>query len=238
MIFLNLILIVVCALILGATANWAIDVLPGWQNRPRGGRFDIRRVPHYSTLLWYLWRGGICPHCGNERPKWLPVLELSLVVLFTFSAYLIRDELMLLLLIWLYSTFLLIVLVIDYKHRRVLNIMLGPAAIIIFLLSFLPVTPEPLNALLGGVVGFGLFLLLALVGRGAMGAGDVKLAGVIGLMTGFPGVLTALIIGVLLAAIVAVFLLVSKRAGRKSTMAYAPYLSLGALIALLNMLVG
>ena len=58
--------------------------------------------------------------------------------------------------------------------------MLGPAAIVILLLSFLPMTPEPLNAVLGGSVGFGFFFLLALVGRGTLGAGDVKLAGVIG----------------------------------------------------------
>ena len=236
MILVYVILTFLCALLFGAAANWAIDVLPGWQNRSPGFHFDLRRFPHYSTLLWYPWRRGICPHCGNERPKRLPALEFSIVLLFTLSAYLVRDEPVLVLIAWLYITFLLTVLVIDYKHRRVLNIMLGPAAIVILLLSFLPMTPEPLNALLGGSVGFGFFFLLALVGRGALGAGDVKLAGVIGLMTGYPGVLTALILGVIFGGVAALLLLLSKRAGRKSKMAYAPYLSLGALVSLLKML--
>lgn len=229
---------ILCALLFGTTANWAIDVLPGWQDRPRGAQFNLRRFPHYSTLWWYLWRRGICPHCGNKRPKRLPVLEIILVGLFAFSAYLVRNQPIVVLISWLYITFLLTVLVIDYRHRRVLNIMLGPATIVILLLSLLPMTPEPLNTLLGGAVGFGLFILLALVGRGSMGAGDVKLAGVIGLMAGYPGVLTALIIGIIFGGVAAVILLLSKHAGRKSTMAYAPYLSLGALVSLLNMLGG
>lgn len=229
---------ILCALLFGAAANWAIDILPGWQDRTPGSRFNLRRFPHYSTLWWYLWRRGTCPHCAIARPKRLPVLEICLVGLFTVSAYLVYSQPILVLISWIYITFLLTVLVIDYKHRRVLNIMLGPATIVILLLSLLPMTPEPLNALLGGAVGFGLFLLLAIVGRGSMGAGDVKLAGVIGLMIGYPGVLTALILGVIFGGVAALILLLSKRASRKSKMAYAPYLSLGALVSLMKMLGG
>ena len=38
-------------------------------------------------------------------------------------------------------------------------------------------------------------MLLAVISRGHMGAGDIKLAGVIGLMLGFPAVLAALFLG-------------------------------------------
>jgi prepilin signal peptidase PulO-like enzyme (type II secretory pathway) len=84
---------------------------------------------------------------------------------------------------------------------------------------------------LGGGAGFGLFFLLGVLGRGALGFGDVKLAGVIGLMTGFPSVLVALATGVLL-GVVALALLVTGRATRKSKIAYAPYLAAGAMIVL------
>ena len=66
-----------------------------------------------------------------------------------------------------------------------------------------------------------------------MGAGDVKLAGVIGLMLGFPAAITALVIGIFLGGAAAIILLITHRAGRKSTFAYAPYLALGALVMLL-----
>ena len=93
--------------------------------------------------------------------------------------------------------------------------------------------PTPDQALLGGALGFGIFLLLALIGRGAMGLGDVKLAGVIGLMTGYPLVVAALALGIVLGGVAAIALLVTRRAGRKGTMAYAPYLALGTIVVLL-----
>jgi leader peptidase (prepilin peptidase) / N-methyltransferase len=133
----------------------------------------------------------------------------------------------------LYAAFLLAVLVIDLEHRRVLNVMVAPAAVVALLLSFLPGGPTPVQALIGGALGFGVFFLLALIGRGAMGLGDVKLAGVIGLMTGYPLVVAALALGIVLGGIAAIALLVTRRAGRKGTMAYAPYLALGTIIVLL-----
>ena len=75
--------------------------------------------------------------------------------------------------------------------------------------------------------------LIALIGRGKLGAGDVKLAGVIGLMLGFPAAISALVIGILLGGAAAMLLLITRRAGRKSSLAYAPYLALGALLTLL-----
>ena len=64
-----------------------------------------------------------------------------------------------------------------------------------------------------------------------MGAGDVKLAGVVGLMAGYPGVLAALFLGILLGGAGALALLVTRHAGRRSNITYAPYVCLGALVA-------
>lgn len=141
-------------------------------------------------------------------------------------------------LIWVYITYLLTVAVIDLEHRRVLNNMTIPAAIVALVASLLPGRPEPWDALLGGAIGLGLFFILALIGRGALGAGDVKLAGVIGLMTGYPQVLSALAAGVLLGGLAALALLITGRRGRRSYMAYAPYLALGALLALFEVVGG
>lgn len=133
---------------------------------------------------------------------------------------------------WLYAAFLLTVLVIDYEQRRVLNIMLAPGAVVVLALSLLPQTPTLQSSFIGGVVGLGLFMLVYLMSRGHLGMGDVKLAGLIGLMLGYPAVISALVVGIILGAGAAIVLLVSKRATRKSTMAYAPYLALGALFVM------
>jgi len=66
-----------------------------------------------------------------------------------------------------------------------------------------------------------------------MGWGDVKLAALIGLATGFPLVLLALVMAAIMGGLVAVALLIAKKRGRKETIPFAPFLSLATLITLL-----
>jgi len=110
--------------------------------------------------------------------------------------------------------------------------MLAPAVPVVLAVSLLPQGPGLANAVLGGVAGFGLFWLMHLLSRGALGAGDVKLSGLIGLMVGYPAILPALAIAAVLAAVVAVGLLLARRATLKSYIPYAPYLAIGALWAM------
>ena len=233
----------------GGLANWAADVLPGRgaasdpeapPTAPTPGRHGPIAALHYLTLPWYPFRHGVCPHCGERRPLRAPLLEAATIVAFALAWLLaalrpwsLTPDPWSLATTCLYATFLLAVLVIDLEHRRVLNVMVAPAAVVALLASFLPGGPTPVQALIGGALGFGVFFLLALIGRGAMGLGDVKLAGVIGLMTGYPLVVAALALGIVLGGVAAIALLVTRRAGRKGTMAYAPYLALGTIVVLL-----
>jgi len=66
-----------------------------------------------------------------------------------------------------------------------------------------------------------------------MGWGDVKLAALIGLATGFPLVFMALLMGAILGGLVAVVLLITKKRSRKETIPFAPFLSLATMITLL-----
>jgi len=88
--------------------------------------------------------------------------------------------------------------------------------------------PTPQGALLGLLVGGGLFLLIAIVGRGAMGAGDVKLAAALGAVLGYPLIVSALLWGIIAGGVAALLLMATRRIGRKDYMAYGPYLALGA----------
>jgi leader peptidase (prepilin peptidase)/N-methyltransferase len=90
--------------------------------------------------------------------------------------------------------------------------------------------PSPLAAVLGLLAGGGLLLLIAVVGRGAMGAGDVKFAGALGAVLGFPLILHGLFYGIIAGGLAALVLLVTRRVGRKDYIAYGPYLALGAWI--------
>lgn len=136
-------------------------------------------------------------------------------------------------LLWFCFALFLLILVIDLEHRRVLNIVVYPMAFLAVGLSLFRADISPLSALAGGAAGFALFLLLFRLRSGALGAGDVKLAGLIGLLVGFPAVFVALFAAIGLGGVAAAFLLLVRRRGRASTMAYAPYLSAGAMVALL-----
>ncbi|MBW7881981.1 MAG: prepilin peptidase [Caldilineaceae bacterium] len=225
---------IVCGWVAGGLANWAADVLPHWNRQPRSQRWHTLLVGpahHYWTLPWYMRRRGVCPHCGEVLSRRRPIVEIVTGALFGLMAA-HWGAAAVLPLGWLYGLFFITVTVIDLEQRRVLNAMLVPAAVFVAAISLLPFHPNPASMILGGAMGFGLFLLLAIIGRGALGMGDVKLAGIIGMMTGYPGVLTALMVGASLGAAVALLLLATRRATRKSTIAYAPYLAMGGLVAI------
>lgn len=119
---------------------------------------------------------------------------------------------------------------VDFQVRRI------PNALVLALLLWALVQalwlgqPTPVAAGLGLLAGGGLLFLIALAGRGAMGAGDVKLAAALGAVLGYPLILGALFFGVLAAGAGALVLLATRRAGRKDYMAYGPYLALGGWI--------
>jgi prepilin signal peptidase PulO-like enzyme (type II secretory pathway) len=132
----------------------------------------------------------------------------------------------------MYTAIFLLIFVIDVAHRWVPNVLLAWATLLALIISVITGQPPLNEALLGGVVGFGWFYLIALVYPDGLGAGDVKLAGLVGLVTGFPGVVAALTVGVLIGGLVAGLLLVTGRVGRKSYIPYAPFLVTGAWVDL------
>ena len=66
-----------------------------------------------------------------------------------------------------------------------------------------------------------------------MGGGDVKLAGAVGLLVGFPQVLLALWLAIVSGGLVAIWLLVSRKMGRKDAMPFGPFLALSGVTVLL-----
>jgi leader peptidase (prepilin peptidase)/N-methyltransferase len=65
-----------------------------------------------------------------------------------------------------------------------------------------------------------------------MGFGDVKFSVFLGLILGLRSTLTAVLLGVLLAGLVALALVALRRRSLKDSIAYGPFLALGALVAL------
>jgi leader peptidase (prepilin peptidase)/N-methyltransferase len=93
-----------------------------------------------------------------------------------------------------------------------------------------------LRALLGGLALAAGFLLLALLRPGQLGAGDIKLAGIAGIVLGWlgwPTLITGAALGFVLSAIVGVALLAARRVTLHSAICFGPFLLGGALLAML-----
>lgn len=92
------------------------------------------------------------------------------------------------------------------------------------------------RALLGGLAMGGGFLLLALVAPGQLGGGDVKLAGLAGLVLGWlgwPAIIAGVALAFVLSAVVSLVLLAARRLKLSSSISFGPFLLGGALLATL-----
>ena len=133
-----------------------------------------------------------------------------------------------------YCSLLLLIAVIDLEHSLVPNVLVGSGLVLALGINIWRPAPGLRTALLGAGIGGGIFVLLALVRRNALGWGDVKLAFLIGMMTGFPWVLEALALGILLGGLAAGLFLLTRVRRPKEYMPYAPYLVAGSIITLLR----
>jgi leader peptidase (prepilin peptidase)/N-methyltransferase len=121
---------------------------------------------------------------------------------------------------------------VDLRERRIPNVVVLPLAAGAIIARIAFERDALLEILLAGVVAFVVFLFLAVVVRGGLGMGDVKLAGTEGFLLG-SAAFYALVLGVVAGGLAAVLLLAARRITRKSTYAYGPYLALGAAVAVL-----
>ena len=231
----------------GSFLNLCIDRLPQGKSivSPRSHCDNCGQVLKAADLVpvfSYLWLRGRCRYCSAGIPVRVLLVELATSLIFAFLAwhYGLGLELAIAL---IYASLFIAIFVIDLEQGLVLNIVVFPAMALAFVFSFFwpgfeeywpKVGPGiALSALLGGAIGFVLMLLPYLITRGrGMGAGDVKLAGLIGLIVGFPQVLAALLVGVIIGGLVAVFLLVSRLRKRKEPIPFGPFLALGAMVVL------
>ncbi len=242
-------LLALLGLVLGAAINLLADSLPsrGGLARPHCHACDGPRPPSaWSALLAIPLRGWNCAYCGSPIRTRAVLVEVASVAMVLGVDRLTTDPRGFAASLLVAFVFLLIT-VIDMEHRLILHIVTAPAALAIGAAGALDPARGAAKTLYGGLAGFGIVLLLYLLGglfaawmarrRGqpleevAFGFGDVTLAGVIGLAVGWPGILIALFLGVLGAGLFSgamiVGMLVRRRYAPFMAIPYGPFLVLG-----------
>jgi prepilin signal peptidase PulO-like enzyme (type II secretory pathway) len=228
---MNWVILAVLGIILASVLNWATDYMPRWATR----RIVV------ATLYWRLAIGHVIASVFSQRMRaqlnawiwWSAAIELLMAVCLVYlgvcwgaSIELVMQTLIV--------AFLILIALIDLKYRLVLNVLIFPACVgIIAIQSVLP-DPRWLSLALGGFFGWVVFGAVAVIRPGELGAGDVKLAALIGLLLGFPNVIWALLVGVFAGGVAVLVLLTRYGANSKTQMPYAPFLSLGAILVLLG----
>jgi leader peptidase (prepilin peptidase)/N-methyltransferase len=180
-------------------------------------------------VLSYVLLRGRCRSCG-ARIGWLyPAVELASAVLVTGCALrfgLTWDAL----LAAFWCLCLVAISAADVRYRIVPNRIVLPASAIVLAANTL--LHPGAGWLLGGLGAAGFLFAAALAYPRGMGMGDVKLALLLGVMTG-RAVTVALMVG-LVAALVPAAVLVARHGStaRRMAIPFAPFLALGGVVAL------
>lgn len=130
---------------------------------------------------------------------------------------------------------------IDIEHHRLPDTLTLSSYVVVAVALLLPALAYGqwdayLRAWLGALAMFAGYFLLALIYPAGMGMGDVKLAGVLGLVLGYIGwafVFVGFFAAFFVGAFVGIGLMILGRAGRKTAIPFGPFMFVGALIALL-----
>ncbi|MFC2018559.1 prepilin peptidase [Chloroflexota bacterium] len=221
---------------IGSFLNVAIDRLPAGRSLAyppsHCDRCQHRLMPgDLIPVFSYLRLHGRCRYCRAPIPRRVLWVELSSGVLFALTYWHYGLSLQFAIMA-LYSSLFILLGVIDLETKRILNRIVYPSILVVLLLNIFLVRPGIFYGVAGATCGFIILLLLAIISRGGMGWGDVKMAALIGLIVGFPLVFLALLMAAVIGGLVAGCLLLLKVKRRGEAIPFGPFLSLATMITL------
>jgi leader peptidase (prepilin peptidase)/N-methyltransferase len=188
-------------------------------------------VAELIPVLSYVVQRGRCRGCGCGISGRYPLVELLFgVVLVLLFRVFVGVEFVIQ--VFFYGL-LLMIFFIDLEHQII------PNRLVLILLAYTLVlqavypTQTWTDSLLGGVLGGALFLLLALVSRGGMGGGDIKLVTVLGLWFGWQGLILLMFLAFLGGGVTGAVLLLTGLKKRKDGIPFGPFLVLASFVVTL-----
>ena len=187
------------------------------------------KVKDLVPVFSYLMTGGKCRYCGAGISIQYPLIEL-LTAFFFLAAYLnfaLSAELFLMLL--LLST-LIVISMIDYKYMIIPNVITYSGILIGFVSSIIFDYISIFDSILGIFIPALILLAVALIFKGGMGMGDVKLVAMLGAFLGYKYSLLSIFIGSLVGSVIGVTLMALGIIDRKDRIPFGPFICLGAVI--------
>jgi leader peptidase (prepilin peptidase) / N-methyltransferase len=231
-------IVFVFGLILGSFCNVVIYRLPQGKSIVTPGSqcracSQLIRPWDNIPLLSYVLLRGRCRYCKEPISIRYPAVEMASGVIYVLLWYKLGVGLPLVL-NGLLSSALLVVALIDFDHKIIPNVITLPGMTMGLGLSFWVLSITPLVSLAGLLTGGIIFYLIAVVSKGGMGGGDIKLIAMIGAFLGWQGALFTIFSAALLGSLVGVTLMLLGRKGRKDKVPFGPFLAGGAMLFVLT----
>lgn len=188
---------------------------------------------HNIPLLSYLILKGRCAYCGESISLRYPVVEAinGFLYLLSYSYFGLNIVLPF---VMFFISCLIVISFVDLEFQIIPDLISITLIIAGVLLSLIPHSYENFagnikESLIGILVGGGVLLLIAIVSRGGMGGGDIKLNAGVGAFLGWQASLLTIFIGSFFGALVGLIIL--KKTGSRK-IPFGPFLSIGAVISL------
>lgn len=182
-------------------------------------------------ILSYFFQRGNCKRCGQKISLVYPTMEAFTGFLFVFSYYQFGWSSSLLL------SFLLISLIIpvtisDLVYQKIPNrILLFFTPLFIVYRIFNPLIPY-WDSLIGALFAFALVLAIIVFSNGGMGVGDLKYYTLFAFVFGFFDFLLLFFLSTLYGLLAGFIIMKVKKTGRKTRIAFGPYIGMAALTVL------
>jgi leader peptidase (prepilin peptidase)/N-methyltransferase len=198
----------------------------------------VRPYDNIPIISFFL-LGGRCRNCKSKISARYPLVEalngfMYVLVVLRFGLGLHTPVLL------AYCSAMVVITFIDLDFQIIPDVVTVPG-IVVGLIAGSLILPDPFDrgfllgfktAAIGLAAGGILFLVIAVLSKGGMGGGDIKMMAMIGAFSGWKSVLLTTFAGSLLGSVIGISLMVFKGKGRKTKIPFGPFLAIGAIISL------
>lgn len=199
-----------------------------------------KRLPDEKPIIT---RGAIKEYIQQFKPNYILMILTAIIyvaLLYRFGISKSFIENLDLIKYLLLTPMLLSVFVIDYKLQIIpnrLNLTIFEMGLVFTFLYGLSDVAIAINMVLGMLVGAGIFMGLTLLGglvygKEAMGLGDVKLMGALGLYFGLTNIIIITLLSFLIGAILSIIFLATKIRKMDQYIAFGPFIVIATFIAI------
>ena len=199
-----------------------------------------KRLPEYKKVISL---DIVKEYQESFKPNYILMLLTSIIYITLIYNYGIQETLVAnldLIKFMILTPLLLSAFVIDYRLQIIpnrLNLTIFEIGILFAFVYGLSDVAITINMLLGMVAGAGIFLLITLVGglvygKEAMGFGDVKLMGALGLYFGLSNIIIITLVSFLIGAILSIILLATKLKKTNEYIPFGPFIVIATFISI------